>query len=79
MQTIRIQAVGRIVRRHHEPDIQLEQPGKQPVQDHRVGDISDMKFIADQAVAGRDAFGDFIERIFSALSSSSRWTLRMNS
>ena len=51
VQAIGIQAIGWIVRRHHESDVELEQLRKQPVQDHRVGDVGDMKLVeTDQPI-----------------------------
>ena len=68
MQAVRIQPIGRIVRRHYKPDIQVKERGEQPVQDHRIGDIRDVKLVeAYQSVARCDVLCHFIERIFGAL------------
>ena len=56
MQAVRIQAVGLEVGGRDEAHAVVEQRLEQAVQDHRVGDVGDVKLVeADQPVAPRDA------------------------
>ena len=64
VQAVRVEAVGREVRRRDDADAVLEQRLEQPVQDHRVGDVGDVELVeADQAKALRDALAEVLERI----------------
>ena len=57
--TIRIQAVGRIVRCHYEPTFSSNSFESSRCRNHCIGDIGDMKFVKQSSESGRDASGDF--------------------
>ncbi len=62
------QAVRRIVRRHHEHDAAIEQRGQQPPEDHRVGDVGDVKLVeAHKPPLASNTGSDGDERVFLVL------------
>jgi hypothetical protein len=68
VQAARIQAVGLEIGGGDKAHAVVKQSGQQAVQDHRIGDVGHMELIeADELVALRHPFAQFIERIDSAL------------
>ena len=52
LQTIGIQAIGCVIRGHHEHDAVVEAVRQQAPENHGVGDVTDVKLVkADQPVA----------------------------
>lgn len=63
-QAVGIQAVGRIVRGHHEHHAAIEERIEQTAEDHRVGDVRDVELVeAQQAGVGGDAIRHLLQRI----------------
>ena len=68
MQAVRVQVVRLEIRGRDDADPIFEEGLEQPVQDHRVGHVSHMKFIkTNQAVAARHALAQFLQRVHDAL------------
>ena len=63
-QPVRIEAVRRVVGRHHENHVARQQRIEETAKHHRIGDVRDMEFIeAQQAGMAGDALGHPDERI----------------
>src|SRR5712692_4048764 len=68
LQAARVERVGMVIRGHDELDAAVHGPLQEAPEDHRVGDVGDMKFIkADQPVAPRSPGRDGIDRVLGAL------------
>ena len=65
MQAIGVQRIGRVVGGHHKRHAMIKQGLQQVVQNHRIRDIGDMKFIkTNQPVALRNLLGHDQQGIF---------------
>ncbi len=68
MQAVRVQQVGRIVGGHHDNDPLGEQTIHQASQNHRIGDIGDVKLVeAQQTHIPGHLLGDLAHRIIFTL------------
>jgi hypothetical protein len=68
LQTVRIESVGRVIRGHHEHHAAREERFEQATEDHRVGDVGDVKFVkTEQPHFAGQAFGHLQEWIALAL------------
>src|SRR6185437_3079095 len=55
IEAVLVKVVGRDVRRRHDDHARREQSGKQPPQDHRIGDVADRKLVeADERRLARE-------------------------
>jgi hypothetical protein len=64
LQPVPVEPLGRPVRGRDHDHALLEQPGEQPAQDHRVGDVDDVELVeAEQPDVARDVGRDRAQRI----------------
>jgi hypothetical protein len=68
LQTVRIESVGRVIRSHHEHHPAREECFEQATEDHRIGDVGDVKFVkTEQPHFAGQPFGHLQEGIALAL------------